>query len=158
MQAQGDPSNRRSSLDAREKDCKLQQHEMVYTIIVHLVAKPNHIETLRLKLREASYVYARDEETLAWHVSQSTTDPSHFWIVERYVNEASQRFHLANPYWATFDPYVKPLLEREMELSRVEEMEPLESAAGRAAEGAVEQVPEKTWSQTDYCFNTEIPN
>jgi hypothetical protein len=28
-------------------------------------------------------------------------------IVERYENEGSQKYHLENPYWKTFDPYVK---------------------------------------------------
>ncbi len=28
-----------------------------------------------------------------------------------------------NPYWKTFNPYVEPLLEREMDLRRCEELE-----------------------------------
>lgn len=96
---------------------------MVYTIIVHLVAKPEHVETLRAKLVEASRVYSQDKETLAWFVSQSTSNPTEFSIVERYRNEDSQQYHLNNPYWKTFDPYVKPLLAKEMDLRRVEELD-----------------------------------
>jgi hypothetical protein len=29
---------------------------------------------------------------------------------------------LNNPYWKTFDPYVIPLLERDMDLRRLEEL------------------------------------
>lgn len=35
----------------------------------------------------------------------------------------SQSYHLNNPYWKTFDPYVKPLLEGEMDLRRFEELD-----------------------------------
>jgi len=35
----------------------------------------------------------------------------------------SQKYHLENPYWKTFDPYVKPLLEGEMDLRRFEELD-----------------------------------
>lgn len=38
----------------------------------------------------------------------SLADPSsNTAIVERYENEKSQKYHLENPYWKTFDPYVK---------------------------------------------------
>ena len=116
---------------------------MVYTIIVHLVAKPEHVETLRLKLIEASQIYSKDKETIAWIVSQSTTNPREFSIIERYESESSQQYHLGNPYWATFDPYVKPLLSQEMDLRRVEEMDT----------SSVVNVPEKTWKETDYCLS-----
>ena len=33
------------------------------------------------------------------------------------------RYHLENPYWQTFDPYVKPLLDREMDLRRFNELD-----------------------------------
>ena len=33
------------------------------------------------------------------------------------------RYHLDNPYWKTFDPYVKPLLEGEMDLRRYNEID-----------------------------------
>lgn len=96
---------------------------MVYTIIVHLEAKPDKIEVLKAKLIEASRVYSNDKETISWFVSQSTSNPAQFSIVERYVNEDSQQYHLNNPYWKTFDPYVKPLLAKEMDLRRVEELD-----------------------------------
>lgn len=37
--------------------------------------------------------------------------------------QQSQKYHLENPYWKTFDPYVIPLLERDMDLRRLEEMD-----------------------------------
>ena len=45
------------------------------------------------------------------------------------------RYHLDNPYWKTFDPYVKPLLEGEMDLRRYNEIDASESVK-------VEQDPE----------------
>lgn len=33
------------------------------------------------------------------------------------------RYHLENPYWQTFDPYVKPLLAEEMDLRRYNELD-----------------------------------
>lgn len=33
------------------------------------------------------------------------------------------RYHLDNPYWKTFDPYVKPLLEGDMDLRRYNEID-----------------------------------
>jgi hypothetical protein len=35
----------------------------------------------------------------------------------------SQTYHLNNPYWKTFDPYVNPLLEKPMDLRRLEELD-----------------------------------
>jgi hypothetical protein len=35
----------------------------------------------------------------------------------------SQEYHLNNPYWKTFDPYVIPLLEKPMDLRRFEELD-----------------------------------
>lgn len=34
----------------------------------------------------------------------------------------SQKYHLENPYWKTFDPYVIPLLEEPMDLRRLGEL------------------------------------
>jgi len=48
-------------------------------------------------------------------------DETKFGIVERYEQESSQAYHLANPIWKLFDPYVMPLLAKPMELSRFEE-------------------------------------
>ncbi|KAH9861470.1 hypothetical protein J1614_011217 [Plenodomus biglobosus] len=98
---------------------------MVYTIIVHLLAKNDSasIDKLRAKLVEASQVYSRDRETLSWYVMQDFEEPRRFTIVERYVGEESQKYHLENPYWKTFDPYVLPLLEEPMDLRRLGELE-----------------------------------
>ncbi|KAF4141102.1 ABM domain-containing protein [Phytophthora infestans] len=81
---------------------------MVYTIVVHLYAKEGKEveEKLRNKLIEASQVYSKDIETIGWHVMQDHQDPRKWCIVERYEHESSQKYHLENPYWKTFDPYV----------------------------------------------------
>jgi hypothetical protein len=33
------------------------------------------------------------------------------------------RYHLENPYWKTFDPYVIPLLAKDMDLRRFNELD-----------------------------------
>ncbi|KAF2029123.1 hypothetical protein EK21DRAFT_48783, partial [Setomelanomma holmii] len=98
---------------------------MVYTIVVHLYAKPEAeaISKLKAKLVEASQVYSKDKETLSWFVMQDVNDERAFTIVERYLKESSQAYHLNNPYWKTFDPYVSPLLEKPMDLRRLEELD-----------------------------------
>lgn len=115
---------------------------MVYTITVHLYANsdPESIPRLKAKLTEASRVYVKDHETIDWFVMQDVHDPRAFTIIERYENEAvrlpaykslkmssnslqSQKYHLENPYWKTFDPYVIPLLEKPMDLRRHEELD-----------------------------------
>lgn len=79
-----------------------------YECKIDLRAKPDQesISKLHAKLREASAVYSQDKETLSWFVMQSVHDPQDFTIVERYLHESSQQYHLNNPYWKTFDPYV----------------------------------------------------
>lgn len=118
---------------------------MVYTIVVHLYAKDDAecIAKLAKKLAEASRVYSQDKETLSWFVMQDLKDPRAFTIVERYEQESvciqsapkhactlqcidkqqSQKYHLENPYWKTFDPYVIPLLEKPMDLRRLAELD-----------------------------------
>ncbi|KAK4990584.1 hypothetical protein LTR50_002440 [Elasticomyces elasticus] len=98
---------------------------MVYTLVVHLYAKddPECIKKLTAKLQEASQVYSNDKETLSWFVMQDTKDQRAFTIVERYEHESSQQYHLNNPYWKTFDPYVLPLLEKPMDLRRLNELD-----------------------------------
>ncbi len=97
---------------------------MVYSLVVHMRAKSDDvISKLKNKLIEASRVYSKDKETVSWLVMQSVHDPRNFTIVERYEQESSQKYHLENPYWKTFDPYVKPLLEGEMDLRRFEELD-----------------------------------
>lgn len=62
---------------------------------------------------------------------QSVSDGRDFTIIERYLNEGSQTYHLSNPYWKTFDPAVLPMLEEvkggnvndgKMDLRRFEEL------------------------------------
>ncbi|KAM0753233.1 hypothetical protein T439DRAFT_323870 [Meredithblackwellia eburnea MCA 4105] len=96
---------------------------MVYTIIVHLKAKDlESADKIASKLVEAAAVYRKDKEQLAWMVHRDPKDPLKFAIVERFENEASQKYHLENPYWKTFDPFVVPLLDGPMDLTRWEEM------------------------------------
>ncbi|WVR00230.1 hypothetical protein IAU59_007372 [Kwoniella sp. CBS 9459] len=92
---------------------------MVYTIVVHLQAKPEHVEEIKAKLVEAAEVYRKDQETLDWHVMQDPKDETKFCIVERYEQESSQQYHLNNP---TFDPFVVPKLAKPMDLTRWEEL------------------------------------
>ncbi|GAB7344202.1 hypothetical protein MBLNU457_2093t1 [Dothideomycetes sp. NU457] len=98
---------------------------MVYTIVVHLYAKADQesLKKLVAKLQEASQVYSNDKETLSWFVMQDIKDERAFTIVERYEKESSQEYHLSNPYWQTFDKYVLPLLEKPMDLRRLEELD-----------------------------------
>ncbi|KAJ0387420.1 hypothetical protein COL922a_002466 [Colletotrichum nupharicola] len=98
---------------------------MVYTITVHLHANDHldSVDRLKAKLVEASRVYSKDRETVSWFVMQDVHDPRSFTIVERFETEASQKYHLENPYWKTFDPYVVPLLDRPMDLRRHEELD-----------------------------------
>ncbi|KAF2184153.1 hypothetical protein K469DRAFT_727748 [Zopfia rhizophila CBS 207.26] len=105
---------------------------MVYTIVVHLYANdnPTDIQKLKEKLIEASQVYSKDRETLSWFVMQDVSDPRKFTIVERYLKESSQKYHLENPYWKTFDPYVNPLLDKPMDLRRFNELDTNGGAAG----------------------------
>jgi quinol monooxygenase YgiN len=93
--------------------------------ILDLRAKADEesISKLKAKLVEASNVYSNDKETISWFVMQSVFDKQDFTIVERYEKESSQEYHLNNPYWKTFDPYVIPLLEKDMDMHRLEELE-----------------------------------
>ncbi|KAB8303666.1 hypothetical protein MFRU_001g03490 [Monilinia fructicola] len=98
---------------------------MVYTLTVHLYANehPDSIPRIKAKLIEASRVYKQDKETVDWIVMQDVHDPRAFTIVERFEQESSQKYHLENPYWKTFDPYVVPLLGKPMDLRRHEELD-----------------------------------
>lgn len=103
--------------------------------LIDLRAKADQesISKLHAKLLEASAVYSQDKETLSWFVMQSVHDPQDFTIVERYLHESSQQYHLNNPYWKTFDPYVIPLLEKEMDLRRFEELVPASSSSSSSS-------------------------
>ncbi|KGB76971.1 hypothetical protein I307_04104 [Cryptococcus deuterogattii 99/473] len=94
---------------------------MVYVIVVHLQSLPDHVEEIKAKLKEAAEIYRKDKETIDWHVMQDPKDETKFCIVERYEQESSQQYHLGNPYWKTFDPYVVPRLVKPMDLTRWEE-------------------------------------
>ncbi|KAK5121270.1 hypothetical protein LTR85_005436 [Meristemomyces frigidus] len=98
---------------------------MAYTLVVHLYAKDDEeaIKKLAAKLQEASQVYSNDKECLSWFVMQSESNKRAFTIVERYAHESSQKYHLENPYWQTFDKYVIPLLDRDMDLRRYNELD-----------------------------------
>lgn len=47
----------------------------------------------------------------------------------------NERYHLENPYWKTFDPYVIPLLAKDMDLRRHNELDTSEKVR-------IEQDPE----------------
>ncbi|KAL3427544.1 hypothetical protein PVAG01_01054 [Phlyctema vagabunda] len=98
---------------------------MVYTLTVHLYCNdlPDSIPRMKAKLVEAARIYRKDRETVDWIVMQDVHDPKAFTIVERFENEGSQKYHLENPYWKTFDPYVLPLLAKPMDLRRHEELD-----------------------------------
>ncbi|KAI4091464.1 MAG: hypothetical protein LQ339_008120 [Xanthoria mediterranea] len=98
---------------------------MVYTITLHLYCndKPDSVTRLKAKLVEAAHIYRQDQGTVVRLVMQDVKDPKAFTIVERFEKEESQKFHLENPYWRTFDPAVIPLLDRPMDLRRHEELE-----------------------------------
>jgi quinol monooxygenase YgiN len=124
---------------------------MVYTLVVHLRAKADATSQAQLKqkLIEASQVYSRDKETVGWHIMQSTADPQEYTIIERYASESSQKYHLENPYWKTFDPYVLPLLEKEMDLRRYEELDASKEVKVESEEvfGKVAEYQKKTNGQ-----------
>ena len=73
---------------------------MVYVITVHLYAKDEEAaRKISLKLIQASRVYSKDKETLSWFVSQSTSDPLAFTIVERYEHESVRLMQLQPLLW-----------------------------------------------------------
>lgn len=122
---------------------------MVYTLVVNLYSRPEEecISNLKAKLAEASRVYSQDEGTISWFVMQDPKDPRAFTIVERYENELSQKVHLANPYWKTFDPYVIPLLARQMDLRRYNELDTKDPVVAPEydAEKYPESAPKEIW-------------
>ncbi|KAJ7481740.1 hypothetical protein FB451DRAFT_1237010 [Mycena latifolia] len=97
---------------------------MVHTFVVHMYAKEGKDveEKLRNKLAEASQVYCKDKETLSWFVMQNPKDPRAWCIVERYEQESSLKYHVANPFFKTFGEYVGPLLAKPMDLRRFNEI------------------------------------
>ncbi|KAI9789391.1 MAG: hypothetical protein M1816_006051 [Peltula sp. TS41687] len=98
-----------------------------YTLIASLHAKADgggqSAELLYAKLLQAAEIYRQDPETIHWFVMRDISDPNAFTVVERYVAESSQQFHLGNPFWRTFNPYVDPLLDRAIELKRFHELD-----------------------------------
>ncbi|PWN23763.1 hypothetical protein BCV69DRAFT_296079 [Microstroma glucosiphilum] len=95
---------------------------MVYTLICHAEVKPGCEEKMKAKLIEAAAIYKKDRETIDWLVHQDTSNPLKFSIVERFEHESSQKYHLENPYWATFNPAVEPWLAKPIEIGRYEEL------------------------------------
>ncbi|KAF2155256.1 hypothetical protein K461DRAFT_276451 [Myriangium duriaei CBS 260.36] len=97
---------------------------MVYTLVVHAYAKDDKdaISKVHNKLKEASLVYNRDKGTLDWFVMQDVSDPRAFTVVERFEDKSSIKYHTDNPYYATFGEYIKPLLEKPLEVRHFEEL------------------------------------
>jgi quinol monooxygenase YgiN len=105
---------------------------MVFTVIVHLDVKSEHVEKVKAKLIEASRTYVKDKGTIDWFVSQGkksvlfcyleedtifhsktdVTDPTKFALVERYEQQSDLQTHIDNPYYKQFGAYVKPLLSK----------------------------------------------
>lgn len=44
-------------------------------------------------------------------------------MLQAHAAAQSQKYHLENPYWKTFNPYVEPLLEGTFDLRRAEELD-----------------------------------
>lgn len=74
------------------------------------------------KLKESSAVYKKTRETIDWLVHQDVSDPKKFAIVERFEHESSQKYHLEEPYWATWNPEVEPWLAKPIEVLRFNEL------------------------------------
>ncbi|KAJ7093903.1 hypothetical protein B0H15DRAFT_831171 [Mycena belliarum] len=98
---------------------------MVYTIVAHLYAKEGKDveEQIRGKLVEASAVYLKDAGTISWFVMQDAKDPRAWSIIERYEKESSLEIHIANPYFKTWFEFMKPLLAKEIDIRRSNELE-----------------------------------
>ncbi|POY76184.1 hypothetical protein BMF94_0907 [Rhodotorula taiwanensis] len=96
---------------------------MVYTLVCHVLVKPEHVEDMRAELRKATSIYSQDKETIGWHVMQHEDDPTKFAIVERFMHkDSSQEEHLSNPYWKEFNPTVEPWLAQPIEIRRYFEL------------------------------------
>ncbi|KAJ3026954.1 UNVERIFIED_CONTAM: hypothetical protein HDU68_004742 [Siphonaria sp. JEL0065] len=98
---------------------------MVFTLIVHLYTKDDQeaIAKVATKLVEAAQVYSKDPETISWFVMQDHVDKRAFTIVERYERESSLQIHTANPFYAEFGAFVRPLLEKPSDIRRLNELE-----------------------------------
>ncbi|EPQ29849.1 uncharacterized protein PFL1_02522 [Pseudozyma flocculosa PF-1] len=95
---------------------------MVYTLICHVEVKPGFEQNMADFLRKAAEIYKKTPETIDWLVHQSESDDKKFAIVERFETEASQEYHLAEPFWATFNPTVEPWLAKPIEILRFNEL------------------------------------
>lgn len=69
--------------------------------------KEDCVDKMVKKLKESSEIYRKDEGTIDWIVSQDVNDPKKFGIVERFESKYHTRFHLENPYWASWNPEVE---------------------------------------------------
>lgn len=72
------------------------------------------------KLKESTQVYSKDKETIAWLTHQDVKDPTKFAIVERFEHESSQKYHLENPYWSTWNPEVEVSLDSKDEYGEIQ--------------------------------------
>lgn len=57
------------------------------------------------------------------HEAPTYSRPYREFSLTRSACEQSQKFHLENPYWQTFDKYVVPLLSQPIELRRFNELD-----------------------------------
>ncbi|GAA6035594.1 hypothetical protein JCM8097_004919 [Rhodosporidiobolus ruineniae] len=95
---------------------------MVYTLVCHMLVKPEFVQDAIAHLKESTEVYSKDIGTIHWLTMQDVHDPCKFTIVERFEQESSQEHHLANPFWATWNPKVEPWLVKPIEVLRHEEL------------------------------------
>ena len=70
----------------------------------------------------ASIFLSRKEDTPHRQITRNrTTDLYLFSPLETDIRH--RRYHLENPYWQTFDKYVIPLLDKDMDLRRLNELD-----------------------------------
>lgn len=72
--------------------------------------------------------------------ARSIITPSHRLLPDQCDADAMTRYHLENPYWQTFDKYVIPLLDREMDLRRLNELDTSKPVRVENDEGLWERV------------------
>lgn len=77
-----------------------------------------------MRVRKSMYLPYSTLPYLSIHPSTNPPPPL-YQQTPQLINQSPSipRYHLENPYWQTFDPYVKPLLAEEMDLRRYNELD-----------------------------------
>ncbi|OCF40038.1 hypothetical protein I317_06176 [Kwoniella heveanensis CBS 569] len=90
---------------------------MVFNMVCFLDARPSALDELKAKLLEVAAVYRRDKGTLDWSVQQDLAHPNRLCIVERYVDEESERVHhQGNPIFQPTIDFIQTRICRPYEL------------------------------------------